>query len=670
MKIPKLTHGLILAIFALILAPSQSIRPIAGIGPEASWQQALAMALQQKLSFGTDFVFNYGPLGFFESGFLPEVVHPGARLLFDLYILCNLLFVIHYAMQKSKKKWLVALLVLAMFLPWGFIADATFTLLFLFLFNLFHANENHRSFSLYNAVFIAALMFFIKLNFSLVISLLLYVSLLYLLVTQRFSWRELLAVIVTHLFLIYWGAYQLHVNIAEYLRSSWHIISQYNESQARIFLSETNFRLVIGFSVLVTLLALVVFFRNVKNVYRQHDYLFTFAMVFAAMYLTVKQQFTILNTANAMAYFLFLPPLLGLLWIFLRDTGQWFSRLTIATLIVSVFVFQWLRYQSSNTGKDYLLSFFPKEKQYFNAKYNAYGQQNRAKEPLIDLLTILKLHSPYGYIKSLTHKNFSTYLPKYNHKNRLLPSSVLNKIGTATVDILPNETSYIFYNKLNYNPRPCIQSRQAVGFYLDSLNAHKFGSISAPQYILNQWKPDGLINPLWQETHTKLAFINNYEKITAASVPQFNSKNVIVNYDTLSVYKRTQSKAYQIGPYRKLNGGFNKEILLPSAGLYILKGRFRNTWAGELAKYFFQAPYLFAKITYTDGSSDQFRVITPLFENGVFINKKVKNNADLDLFYQTMGQKNVSVKSVTIYPKSSWTYHSNFEIELAQIQNP
>ena len=199
MKFPKLTHGLILVLFAILLVPTSSIRPMAGIGAEASWHQALAMALNQGMVFGSDFIFRYGPLGFLENGFLPERVHVVAQLLFDLYILFNLLFVIHYALKKARIKWVAVLALLAMILPWGFIADATFTLLFLFLFNLFHANENRRSFTLYNAVFIAALMFFVKVNFSLVITLLLYASLIYLWLTQRFSWRELIAVVITHL---------------------------------------------------------------------------------------------------------------------------------------------------------------------------------------------------------------------------------------------------------------------------------------------------------------------------------------------------------------------------------------------------------------------------------------------------------------------------------------
>ena len=670
MKFPKLTHGLLLAFFAYLLVPTASITPVAGLGEEASWHQALALALQNKFSFGQDILFNYGPLGFLDTGFLPEVVHVGARLLFDLYILCNLLFVIHYSLNKAKVKWMVALVIFLMFLPLGNIADPTFTLLFLFLFNLFHANENRRSFTLYNAVFIAALMFFIKVNISLVISVLLYASLIYLFATRRFSWRELVAVLITHLFLIYWGAYQLHVHIGEYLRSSLYIIEQFDESQARIFLEKNSFYLVVASSVTITMLALVAFFRNVKNVYQRQDYLFTFLMVFAAMYLALKQHFTILSTQSAMAYFVFLPPLFGLLWIFLRDHGHWFSRLSVSAFVIATITFQYLRFQQAPNFEAYLRGFFPKERQYFNAKYPA--ESARAKEPVLDLLNIAKLHSPYSYIKSLTDLNFKTILPKYNLQNRSLPASVMAKIGEKTVDILPNEVSYVFYNKLNYNPRPSIQSRQVVGSYLDQKNVEKYLSKTAPQIVLSQWKPDGLHNPIWYETYTKLAFMANYQKLTAASVPQFNSLGDIASYDTLSVYNRlAELQTNQINSLKRWKGAFGQPISFEAnINLLLLKARFKPTTLGELARYFFQAPYIFAKVSYADGSSDDFRVTLPMFENGVLINKKVKSNADLDLLYQSKGARNIGVTSLLFYAKSDWTFQKEIDYELMEVAWP
>ncbi len=667
MKFPKLTHSLILILFAIVLVPTSSIRPMAGIGMDASWAQALAMALEKKMVFGTDFIFRYGPLGFFESGFLPEKVHVIAQLLFDLYILFNLLFVIHYAIKKARIKWVAILALLAMILPWGFIADATFTLLFLFLFNLFHANENRRSFSLYNAVFIAALMFFIKVNFSLAISILLYATLIYLWLTQRFSWRELLAVVVTHLFLIYWGAYQLHVDIYNYLISSIHIIENYDDAHANILLTPAVFYTVLGISILITIFTLVVFFKNVKQVYKRQDYLYTFLMVFAAMYLSFKQQFTDLTAKHAMAYFLFIPPLLSLLWIFLRDSDRWFSRLAITSLILSIISFQLLRYENSPTTNGYWRGFFPKEMVYFKAKYGGNENNNKKIEPLMDLINIIKIHTPYGYVKSLTDNQFTTYFPKYNKLNRLLPKEILEKIGEQTVDILPSEVSYIFYNKLNYNPRPIIQSSLAVGSVLDGLNKAKLLSKNAPDFVLSQFIPSQSRNFIWEETQTKLAFLSQYERENLIQVPQYHSSENSTSFDTLSLYKKRkvslQLTEKQIDSTKI---SFGKDYELPQTNqILVLKTNFKYSATGLLTRYFFQAPFVYCTVNFSNGQKKRFRAIVPIFDSGVIINKIVDSNHDLDLFYKNTVPN--TIKSIQFDTKNSWGFLPDIEVKVTEV---
>ncbi len=670
MKFPKLTHTIILLLFAILLVPTSSIRPMAGIGADASWHQALAMALQQKMFFGEDVIFRYGPLAFLQNGFLPERVHVVAQLLFDLYLLFNLLFVIHYALKKARIKWVAVVALIGMIVPWGFIADATFTLLFLFLFNLFHANENRRSFSLYNAVFIAALMFFIKVNFSLVVTILLYASLIYLWLSQRFSWRELLAVLITHLFLIYWGAYQLRVDIYNYLISSIHIIENFDDASGNIQLKPMIFYTIIGLALSITFFTLIVFFKNAKQVYKRQDYLFTFLMVFSAMYLSFKQQFTNLVPDNAMAYFLFIPPLLSLLWIFLRDSDAWFSRLVITSLVISTIAFQFLRYENSRTSKGYWEGFFPKEQVYFKAKYGGIENANKKAEPIMDALNIVKLHTPYGYVKSLTDNQFTTYFPKYNLENRTLPNSFLTKIGDQTIDILPSEVAYIFYNKLNYNPRPTIQSNQAVGAYLDNKNAVKINSKTAPMFILSQYLPAKDRYALWEETYTKLAFICNYKKTESASMPQFKALDNSKYYDSLSLYQKRQVKLKMsdtLVENRTLE--FGKEFdLKPTKNILLIKTKLKYTASGAITRYLFQAPFVHCQLTFIDGTKAKFRAIITQFNDGVIINKKVLTNKALDAFYSSNGQEPNQVKSIKFEVKNSWSFDPKIDIEIREIE--
>src|SRR5437879_816646 len=53
-------------LLTLLLFPAVfSLKP--GIGPDSSWMMATNLALKQGSSFGDQFVFTYGPLGFLSS---------------------------------------------------------------------------------------------------------------------------------------------------------------------------------------------------------------------------------------------------------------------------------------------------------------------------------------------------------------------------------------------------------------------------------------------------------------------------------------------------------------------------------------------------------------------------------------------------------------------------
>jgi len=56
-------------------------------------------------------------------------------------------------------------------------------------------------------------------------------------------------------------------------------------------------------------------------------------------------------------------------------------------------------------------------------------------------------------------------------RRQKIPKAIRQKVGDGSVDILPFHISYLFYNSLNYNPRPVFQSHMAYSRYLDSWNA-------------------------------------------------------------------------------------------------------------------------------------------------------------------------------------------------------
>lgn len=55
-----------------------------------------------------------------------------------------------------------------------------------------------------------------------------------------------------------------------------------------------------------------------------------------------------------------------------------------------------------------------------------------------------------------------------------LPSEITDKIGRKSVDIVPWEIVFPYFNRLNYNPRPVVQSYAAFTPYLINLNYEKY----------------------------------------------------------------------------------------------------------------------------------------------------------------------------------------------------
>ncbi|MDZ7933962.1 MAG: hypothetical protein U5M51_03110 [Emticicia sp.] len=113
----------------------------------------------------------------------------------------------------------------------------------------------------------------------------------------------------------------------------------------------------------------------------------------------------------------------------------------------------------------------------------------------LNLISYLVFYQPiYGKISISIIDNLRTksyILPEYfkdiskkntPHYNFIYPKEVLDIIGNKTVDLVPNETSEIYLNNLNYNPRPIIQSYQAYNAYLDKKNQEKYLSATALQF--------------------------------------------------------------------------------------------------------------------------------------------------------------------------------------------
>ena len=91
-----------------------------------------------------------------------------------------------------------------------------------------------------------------------------------------------------------------------------------------------------------------------------------------------------------------------------------------------------------------------------------------------------------------------------------LPDEIISIIGQKTVDIIPHNVNLIYFNKLNYDPRPVFQSYAAYSENLINLNRRKYESENAPDFII--FSNEILDNryALFDDAGAKIAILENY----------------------------------------------------------------------------------------------------------------------------------------------------------------
>jgi len=238
------------------------------------------------------------------------------------------------------------------------------------------------------------------------------------------------------------------------------------------------------------------------------------------------------------------------------------------------------------------------------------------------------------YFKDISKKN----TPHYNYT---YPKEVLDIIGDKTVDIVPNETSEIYLNKLNYNPRPVVQSYQAYNTYLDRKNQEKYLSATAPDFVIYSIESTDNKYAFSEETLTLLALLQRYEPIKT-----WPNRLLLKKKDQTKTLKlvKQQSTIWEMGKPFVLNSLIKTDS--SKKLLAIIKVKTTYNWFGKLLNLLFQPPHLNMEITTNKGERTIYRTIPILLNKGMIVNAKMDDVAAVKQFFETGLVENKTIQSV------------------------
>ncbi|WP_435357169.1 hypothetical protein [Emticicia sp. SJ17W-69] len=627
----------------------------AGFDMDASWHEALIIAIEKNFIFGRDFIFNYGPLGYLNTGLLPKTVSPIFLVVIEIFTLLNYLIIIRLAFQKANKNgWIVAISALLIFMPWGFIADTSFTFFYFFLFWLLHAKNTRNSVGLLLALILSVLIFYIKVNLSIIVYGLFYASLIYFWLTKVFTLRTIIIVIFLQIALTYSCSFLLNVDIFAYLEASLKIIDAYQDAMAVMLLEPKDLLILLFFEGLI-LLTVVIFIWKITfkagNLWRNIlSNLYLYLLISIAWFLCFKQAHTAVGAYNVFGFFLFMPPLAVLLYLFTPENHKVLAgRTFVVVLCLQLLATQLIRFQmGGHQLKGYLLT-YPPNSVAKKIEVNTFNFSH--------LIDILEQKNPYNYVRRLV-----TYDYEDNFKNPpvVLPKDLLDKVKNASIDIVPHQISHVFFNRLNYNPRPVIQSYQANSDWLMKKNGDKYLSKTAPEFVLFRTDAFREQNPFWVETDLSTSLLRNYQL----------TDTTLIQKDTFYLFKKNQfTKRLIINELKDFNFKLNEDILIPTSQNPVrFSANIAYSLKGKLARLIFQPPYLYCLVTYENGTQENFRVIDKILKGGIFINQKITTQAEASNFFLNKGVDNQRVIKIRFWTKFVSGFEDSFEGKFKEIK--
>jgi hypothetical protein len=647
-KISVLTkQNLFLVFFSLIFFSLTIPAGYAGFDIDASWHEALVMAIEKNFVFGRDFIFNYGPLGYLNTGLLPKTVSHLLLVVVELFTLFNYLIIIRLAFIKAGTKWwVVAISALLIFMPWGFIADTSFTLFYFFLFWLLHARQTRNSVGLLLTFILSVLIFYIKVNLSIVVYIIFYASLIYFYLDRYFTLRTVIILAILQMTLTYALSFVLNVDIPGYLGASMKIIDSYQDGMAVMLLSQAEFLPLLVFEGLILVVAGLFILLTF-----QWKSLYLYILVALTWFLSFKQAHTAVGHYNVFGFFLFMSPLAVLLYLFTAEKyAIWAGRAFVVILVSQITATQVIRYyMGEHTLKGYALTYPPA----------TVAQSMKEGFNPSQLIDIIAQKNPVNYLSRLF-----TYDYEDNFKNIpvKLPQALLDKIGNATVDIVPHQVTYLFFNKLNYNPRPIIQSYQANSDWLMQKNGDKYLSKTAPKFVIYHLESFREQNPFWVETDLTKALLKNYQL----------TDTTLIEKDTFFVFEHQPiSKSLKVVSAKDITFKLDQDINLPyTDNPIVFSANIDYSLKGKLGRLFFQPPYLHCLVTYENGRQENFRVIDKILRGGIFVSPKVTTQTEAAAFFLKDGKSNQKIKTIRFWAKYSGGFGKIFKGTLEEYTMP
>ena len=228
------------------------------------------------------------------------------------------------------------------------------------------------------------------------------------------------------------------------------------------------------------------------------------------------------------------------------------------------------------------------------------------------------------------------------YENFKLPDEIISIIGQKSVDIIPHNVNLIYFNKLNYDPRPVFQSYAAYSENLINLNRRKYESENAPDFIIFSNEVVDNRYAFFDDAGAKIAILENYSVRKS-----FEFKN----NSYLLLERKPIKKAFILGEQENQTINFYQNYEIKDLNKsYFVKINIEYSLFGSVSKIIYQPLSLKIIFDLDDGTSREYRAVNSILKSGVIVNPFVESDEDYEAFFKGETNQLKRIKSFRLEP--------------------
>jgi hypothetical protein len=626
LKLPQV--GIALISFTLLWLSFFSFPSPKMINLDTSWQQLLAYTFQHHWQAGVDYIFTYGPLGYFSlknPSYQADVFYPTIAW---WLVTSSLLSLIFLAVGSKLHHWLERFIYL--FLLIFIISEVSrFSDTFYFLAMmgatrlLIHPPHFLASPKRYVAALGIALCTFALLSltkFIFFIFAIICVLGILIIIGQRYSLLTALTIPLTFMLMLMgsWLLCQQSLgNLPTFIANSLHLTSYYSEA-----MSYPVDLKIVWLGIYATGLITFMVILNGLNSPRQLDQWVSSGILLLGLFLNWKASFvryeTLIHGVMFFGFAMIAPFLLERAPRLKGVRPLFFSSLLFTNVLVTTF------------GTFYIVE-----------------PQGYTVNNFIEIWS-KKIVNNTTTLWSLTNKkhDYDTVTAKLRQRHEL--PNIQKQVGYATVDMFPPQQGILLLNALNYHPRPLFQGYSAYTESLLEMNGNFYANPQqAPEFVLFGIDPLDKRFPTLEDSQVLNIILRDYR-------PLFMEKGFLLlkrhprHADTIARAKLpVLTKEVTIGELIALQPLSENNLFL---SLDIQK-----TLLGQLTTLFFQLPALFLEVETTDQMHFTYRLIPSMSQTDFLLNPLLLDQTDWLNWY--LGRPLKRVATMRLIAESDWLWH-------------